>query len=137
MWVGWEPKGLSFAAQLHEMGQLGPINPPNDRTLKVSPLELKASCRENTHGLLFDRQPNIKRQFHPTLQRNLQVWQKKGGRNFGQSVTYIPISILAPRNYQQRNSFESCVLQDFRKSEYLKTPPCVPTPCVPDQLLTS
>ena len=62
MWVGWEPKGLSFAAQLHEMGQLGPINPPNDRTLKVSPLELKASCRENTHGLLFDRQPNIKRQ---------------------------------------------------------------------------
>ena len=62
MWVGWEPKGLSFAAQLHEMGQLGPINPTNDRTLKVSPLELKASCRKNTHGLLFDRQPNIKRQ---------------------------------------------------------------------------
>ena len=96
MWVGWEPKGLSFAAQLHEMGQLGPINPPNDRTLKVSPLELKASCRENTHGLLFDRQPNIKR--HPST--GIFRFGQKKGRNFGQSVTYIPISISAPRNYQ-------------------------------------
>ena len=45
-------KGLSLRdSAAARNGPIGPINPPNDQTLKVSPLELKVNCSANTWGL--------------------------------------------------------------------------------------
>ena len=51
VWARKDPKGLSFRdSTAARNGAIGPINPPNDRTLKVSPLELKVNCAANTGG---------------------------------------------------------------------------------------
>ena len=65
-----EPKGLSLRdSTAARNGPIGPINPPNDQTLKVSPLELKVNCSANTLGLslpIFLIQANIRYRFHTT-----------------------------------------------------------------------
>ena len=51
MWASNDPKGLSFRdSAAARNGAIGPINPPNDRTLKVSPLELKSQFRRKHLG---------------------------------------------------------------------------------------
>ena len=61
-------QGIVFARQRScTKWPIGPINPPNDQTLKVSPLELKVNCSANTWGLslpIFLIQANIKYRFH-------------------------------------------------------------------------
>ena len=134
MWV-------SFAAQLHEMGQLGPINPPNDRTLKVSPLELKASCRENTHGLLFDRQPNIKRQVSSNPPPESSGLAKKKEETLD-SLSLIYRYLFQPQEITNKEillMFDSHVFcKTFERVNILKLLQASQLlACVPDQLLTS